>query len=76
MKGVDHADITTTNVLHHQPDCSGSIGRRENVDVIAHDRVGMNLTTSTSCRFRKAFEIKPPIRISKETRDAVIAALD
>jgi hypothetical protein len=36
----------------------------------------MNLTASTRCRFRQAFEIKPPIRISEETRGAVVAAVD
>jgi len=76
MKGIDDADITTTNILHHHPDGSRSIRRRENVDVIAHKRVGMNRTTSTRCRFRQAFEIKPPVRIPEKTRGAVVAALD
>lgn len=76
MNSVDYADKPSSNVLQHPGNGAGLIRRRQEVDVIAHQDIGMDRATPADGRFIQAFQVEPAVHFAKEASGAVIPPLD
>ena len=74
MDGIDDANVPT-EVLHHGRDRASYGWCDQKMHVFSHEHVRVDCAASSRRRFCQALKIKPPIRVSKDARGAVVAAL-
>lgn len=65
-----------SDILHRSADCIAGIGRHQEVDMIGHQRVGMQLATIALEAFAQPIQIGRIVARFKEDRLAVITALN
>src|SRR5690242_7485909 len=76
MDVIEYAYKASTYVLHHGPQGTGFRRGDEQVHVVGHQYVRVNLATPPVGRLTQASEIKPPIRVAENTGGAIVATLD
>jgi len=68
--------VALTEVFHHQCRAIGSFRRHQQMHMIGHQDVSMDYTTILIGLLLQSIQIPPVILIGKETRTAIIAALN
>src|SRR5262245_8374558 len=76
MDGVDHPDEAPAKVLHSRADGAGLQRGNEEMNVVPHEDVRVNLAAALHCRVPEALEVEATIRIAKEAGAAIVPALD
>ena len=73
---IDMANLTPAERLHEPRQRNGVRRGQEKMNMIGHQNLSMHQHASGARGFRQAVQIKPPVRVFKEDRHAVVAALN
>jgi hypothetical protein len=76
MSPVKHGDISTTHGLHHLPDSADRERRDEQMDVVGHQYIGMDLTRVSIGSHLQAVPKKRIVARGCENGAAVVSALN
>ena len=73
--GVELADVLAAQSLHQLADGAGSRGRGQQVHVVVHQHVGVQLALAGEQGFTQQLQIAGAVGVVEETGQAVVAAL-
>jgi hypothetical protein len=76
VDGIYRPHVPPPEVLHHRRDCTGFHGRRQQVNMVAHQDIGMDRAAATARRLCKALQKEPPVDIAEKASRTVVAPLD
>lgn len=75
MPRLEQADVLPTERLHHPAQVNGAHGRRQQVDVIVHQHIGVQPHSRRRQRFPQQLQIVQPVAVIEEARQAVVSTL-
>ncbi len=76
MAGVERRHVPATEPLHHSPGGTGFGRGDEHVNVVVHQRVGIQRAATCRQSLAENDPVVPPISNIEEAGQAVVAALD